>query len=142
MGAGSLRWRGLELLVRRSQLFGRSRRENSESPRDKRYVVYVNAEEQAALEARAVVAGGITVPRLLVESAMNANVQTRSDVRKFIAGVFELQDGLAAIGNNVNQIAKYANTERVYPSDAEATFEEVRRVARLIEATVQSWDLT
>lgn len=127
-------------MVRKSQLFRRSRRENSDEPRDRRYTVKVSAEEDAQLQARAAVAGGITVPRLMFEAAMNANVETKTDRLEVLRNIYALQNALASVGNNVNQLAKFANTEGHVPSDAAATLQEVRRVARLLEAASREWE--
>ena len=62
------------------RLFGRRRRANApaDDRRVKRYEVTATAKEQTWLEARAAVLQ-VTVPRLLVESAMNPNVRTDTD---------------------------------------------------------------
>ena len=51
---------------------------------------------------------GVSVPRLLVESALSG-VETPSDRREMIAELFEVRRLLATVANNVNQLAKMAN---------------------------------
>ncbi|WP_158251531.1 plasmid mobilization relaxosome protein MobC [Cryobacterium sp. M91] len=116
------------------RLFGRQRRANVDVPRDRRYTVKVNAEEDAQLRARAVVAG-VTVPRLMFESAMNAHIETDTARQEVIAEFFAVRRLMANVANNVNQLAKYANTESVFPQDAEAIVAEYRAIVpRLSDA--------
>ncbi|SEN93103.1 mobilisation protein (MobC) [Cryobacterium luteum] len=116
------------------RLFGRQRRANVDVPRDRRYTVKVNAEEDAQLRARAVVAG-VTVSRLMFESAMNAHIETDTARQEVIAEFFAVRRLMANVANNVNQLAKYANTESVFPQDAEAIVAEYRAIVpRLSDA--------
>ena len=143
MFAGSLRWAvvlecgevGDEMTEKSERrLFGRQRRANVDVPRDRRYTVKVNAEEDAQLRARAVVAG-VTVPRLMFESAMNAHIETDTARQEVIAEFFAVRRLMANVANNVNQLAKYANTESVFPQDAEAIVAEYRAIVpRLSDA--------
>ena len=116
------------------RLFGRQRRANVDVPRDRRYTVKVNAEEDTQLRARAVVAG-VTVSRLMFESAMNAHIETDTARQEVIAEFFAVRRLMANVANNVNQLAKYANTESVFPQDAEAIVAEYRAIVpRLSDA--------
>ncbi|MFS0795739.1 plasmid mobilization protein [Microbacterium sp. 1P10AE] len=119
------------------RLFGRQRRANSDTPRDAgRYVVKTNAEEDAQLRARAVVAG-VTVPRFLVEAGMNANVETSTEQKQTIAELFALARTLGTVANNVNQLARYANTEGRFPAEAEAVVAEYRGLSARIDETIR-----
>ena len=109
------------------RLFGRKRRENADQPRDRVYRVYVNANEDVQLQARAVVRD-VTVPRLLFESAMSADVQTSTDRKAAIAEMFVIRKLLANIANNANQLAKFANTEGSFPAEAESIITEYRAI--------------
>jgi hypothetical protein len=51
---------------------------------------------------------GVSVPRLLVESALDG-VETPTDRRRLVAELFETRRLLATVANNVNQLAKAAN---------------------------------
>jgi Bacterial mobilisation protein (MobC). len=116
------------------RLFGRQRRANADVPRDRRYVVKVNAEEDAQLRARAVVAG-VTVSRLLFESAMNAHIETDTERKEVVSEVFAVRRLMANVANNVNQLARYANSESVFPAEAEAVVAEYRSIVpRLSDA--------
>lgn len=119
------------------RLFGRQRRANSDTPRDAgRYVVKTNAEEDAQLRARAVVAG-VTVPRFLVEAGLNAHVETSTERKQTIAELFALSRTLGTVANNVNQLARYANTEGRFPDDAIAVVEEYRGLSARIDETIR-----
>ena len=67
-------------------------------------------EERERLRARAAELG-VSVPRLLVESALSG-VETPAERRAWIAELFEMRRLLATVANNVNQLAKVANIER------------------------------
>ena len=115
-------------------LFGRKRRKNADSPRQKFYSVYVSPEEDAQLQARALVRE-VTVPRFLFESAMAASVETSTDRKAAIVEMFEVRKLLASIANNANQIAKFANTESIFPAEAQSLVTEYRAIVpRLSEA--------
>ena len=138
--SGSLRWAGggdagvAEMSERR--LFGRQRRANVDGGREKSYRVYVTADEDAQLRARAVVAD-VTVPRFLFESAMDANIETSTDRKKAIAELFALTRLMATVSNNVNQLARYANTEGRFPADADAVVAEYRALAGKVEGVIE-----
>jgi hypothetical protein len=78
--------------------------------------VLLTVQEQAQLRARAG-ALGVSVPRLLVESALSG-VETPAERRGWIAELFELRRLLATVANNVNQLARTANTTGELPSRA------------------------
>ena len=117
------------------RLFGRQRRANAPGGREKSYRVYVTLEEDAQLRARAVVAD-VTVPRFLFESAMNANIETNTDRKKAIAELFTLTRLMANVSNNVNQLARYANTEGQFPEEAGVVVEDYRALAGKIEHAI------
>lgn len=78
------------------------------SPRLVRHVVKVSVEQEERL-VEAATGQGVTVPRLLVESALSGG-PGEAAARRAIAGeVFGLQRALGAIGVNLNQLARAAN---------------------------------
>jgi Bacterial mobilisation protein (MobC) len=86
---------------------GRARRSREPAPRRVYQQVTLTEPEREQLRERA--AGlGVSVPRLLVESALSG-VETPSDRRGMIAELFEVRRLLATVANNVNQLAKVAN---------------------------------
>ena len=72
--------------------------------------VTLTVEEQQRLRERAAQLG-VTVPRLMVESALSGTqtLTERADIRLRLDQVVQL---LANIANNVNQVAHQANIER------------------------------
>ena len=51
---------------------------------------------------------GVSVPRLMVEAALEGR-QTPTERRNEIAALFEIRRLLATVANNVNQLARSAN---------------------------------
>lgn len=87
----------------------RRRRANVQGGRVGDHRVKVSAEEEAALVKRASELG-VTVPRLLVESALAENDgKTAVERRDELAELFHMRKLLASVSNNVNQIARAAN---------------------------------
>ena len=102
-------------------VFGRRRRANATSgeKRTKRYPVTVTPTEAAELEAKAA-AAGMSVPRLLHESARSKYVETSTERKAAMAELFRIRREVAGIATNLNQLARYANTEGTFPAEAEA----------------------
>ena len=100
-------------------LFGRKRRANAEGgARQKFYKVKVTSGEQAQLEGRAI-EQRVTVPRLMVESALATTSETITERRQLAVQLVEIKDLLANLANNANQLAKFANTEQHVPDWAD-----------------------
>lgn len=118
----------------RARALRRRRRANVVGGRTHKHEVWVSAEEELALLGRANVAG-VSVPRLLVESAL----ADRSEDAGLGAGrmaaltdLFALTRLVAAMSRNVNQLAKVANATGELPAETEATLAAIRRtVGRL-----------
>jgi hypothetical protein len=138
--AGSLRWaRGGGTVTETYDrgVFGRRRRANATpgEKRTKRYPVTVTPTEAAELEAKAA-AAGMTVPRLLHESARSAHVETSTERKAAIAELFSIRREVAGIATNLNQLARYANTEGTFPAEAEALAVEFRQLFPKVTAAV------
>ena len=97
-----------------SRPVGRLRRRREAKPRRISQQVLLTEEEREQLRARAGELG-VSVPRLLVESALSG-VETPTERRAWIAGLFELRRLLATVANNINQLAKVANTSGEVPT--------------------------
>jgi Bacterial mobilisation protein (MobC) len=69
--------------------------------------VKLTAGERGELRVRAAELG-VSVPRLLVESALSG-VETPGERRRLVAELFETRRLLATVANNVNQLARAAN---------------------------------
>jgi hypothetical protein len=86
---------------------GRVRRAREQVARELIQKVKLTREEREQLRTRAA-ALGVSVPRLMVESALSG-VETPTDRRRTTAELFETRRLLATVANNVNQLARAAN---------------------------------
>ncbi|MGH2868170.1 MAG: plasmid mobilization protein [Solirubrobacteraceae bacterium] len=94
---------------------GRSRRDRQEVPRHASVKVRLSEDERAQLRARAAELG-VSVPRLMVESALARwDGQTATERRRELAELFEIRRLLATVANNVNQLARGANISGQVP---------------------------
>ena len=122
--------------VSERQLLGRSRRANSAGGRQKSYRVYVTEAEDGELRARAEEAS-VTVPRLLFEAAIAGQGETSTERLAIVAELFRVSRLMASVANNVNQLARFANTEGRFPEDAHEVLGEYRRVASQVEREIE-----
>lgn len=87
----------------------RKRQINIEGGRTVERKVRISEFQDRAIVAAAAVQG-MSVPRLMVESALaQEHGETMTERRESLTRLMQLQGQLAAIGNNLNQIAKTAN---------------------------------
>jgi hypothetical protein len=120
------------------RLFARRRRANAVGGRQHHHKVMVTPEEEGTL-ARLALAQRVTIPRLLVESALSAQTsETPTERRNALAELFAVHRLLAAISNNVNQIARATNATGEVGEDLAATLRAVRRTAERIDVTVDA----
>jgi len=88
-------------------------------------------------------AADMSVPRYLVESGLAVETgETVTERRNAIVKLFELHRLLAAVSNNVNQIAKATNATGQRQAETDATLAAVRRVAERIDAAVDELSLS
>lgn len=116
--------------------FRRKRRANAEAPRSHSHRVTVTAEEEARLVLMAEKAG-VTVPRLLIESAFSGDSETATERRVRTGELFGLARLLGRVSLNINQLAKVANATRSVPPETGPALDAVRRVAERIEAQLE-----
>lgn len=110
--------------------------------RHKRYIVRVSDVEEGYLR-RLALAHRVSVQRLLVESTMAAGAgESLAERRAVIANLFALYRLAANIANNVNQIAKVANTTGEVRLELAAVLDAVRRVAVRIDAQIDELSLS
>jgi hypothetical protein len=96
--------------------------------------VYVSEDEAVRL-AKLAAEQHVTVPRLLVESALSGR-ETPTQRRAVLAELFALRRSLAGMANNVNQIARVANTDGRAPVGTAAALEGIVRAVERIDATI------
>ncbi len=118
------------------KLFGRTRRANAAGGRERRVSVYVTPAEDELLASRAA-AQGVTVPRLLFESALNMNVTTSTERKAAIAELFAVSRLAGNVANNMNQLARFANSEGTFPAEASAAAEHYRELAGKIDSAIE-----
>lgn len=121
--------------VPRSRL-SRRRRANSPAGTKKRREVWVTAEEEAALIARAA-RENVTVPNLLLTAALSEGSETPTQRKAAMAELMAIHTLLARVSNNVNQIARHANAGDEFPQDAKAALAYVRQVAVRIDGAIE-----
>ncbi len=92
--------------------------------------------EEEALLVQLALAQGVTVPRLLVESALAVRGETSTERRAAMAELFAVRRLLAAVSNNVNQLARQANAGDGFPAEANAVLPAVRRVVGRIDSAI------
>lgn len=119
------------------RLFTRRRRANVDGGRQHEHKVKVSPEEEGLL-ARLAQAQRVTVPRLLVESALAvaAGAETPTERRDAMVELFAVHRLLAAISNNVNQMAKATNATGEVQAELVQTLRAVRRVAERIDLAI------
>lgn len=140
--AGSLRWAegmvGLVTEQSESRLFGRKRRANAPAGQKRvhRHVVKLTDEEEVQLAARAAVRS-VTVSRLMVEAAMSEKVVIEAEWKTVAADLFDLRSKMGYTANNMNQLAKFANTEGRFPDEVDAVMAEFRALIPRVSAAVE-----
>ncbi|WP_445263375.1 MobC family plasmid mobilization relaxosome protein [Pseudokineococcus sp. 5B2Z-1] len=111
---------------------GRRRRANVPGGRLHHHKVSVTPEEEAVL-VRLAESQGVTVVRLLVESAMAPQGETPAQRRAAMSELLSVHRQLAGIATNVNQLARHANAGEEFPPEARAVLARVRTLALRID---------
>jgi len=96
----------------------------------------VTPEEEALLLQRAE-ARKVTIPRLLVEAALaDGSGETATDRHDMLVELFRLRRYLAAVSNNVNQIARATNSGAPIGDELTHTLRAVRDTCLSIDAAL------
>lgn len=66
-----------------------------------------------------------------------AHVETSTERKQAIAELFAVSRTLANVANNVNQLARFANTEGQFPADAALLVGECRQLVGRIDETIR-----
>lgn len=112
----------------------RQRQGNVEGGRSVRRVARLSEFEDNALMLKAS-EQGISVQRLLVESALTFETgETATDRREAIANILQAQRQLAAIGNNLNQIARATNAGESIEAGIAGSLDYLRGVLGRLDA--------
>jgi len=102
------------------------------SVRGVRHVVRVDGDQEARLQARAD-ERGITVARLLVESALAGGADAAAVKAATMADLFMVVRLLGQVGNNVNQLARVANATGRLPPEVPAAAAALTRATTRLE---------
>ena len=113
----------------------RRRRTNVAGGRQHSHRVKVTEFEEARL-AQLAEAHRVSVPRLLVESALSEGGETSTQRRHAMAELFAIRRALAGTANNVNQIARVANAEGRVSAEMSATLGELDVRLRAIDVAI------
>ena len=106
----------------------RTRRSNAvDGPREKRVVVKLSDEEVARLQARAI-DQGVTVQGLMVAAALSDSIESVTERRRVGVELMRVQRLIGGTADNMNQIARKANTVHEVPSNFGTAIEEARNV--------------
>lgn len=70
-------------------------------------------EQEAQLQALAAARGGISIPRLLIESTLAVGALPDVDRRAALEVLFGLSRQVAGVANNVNQLTRMAHVEGI-----------------------------
>jgi uncharacterized protein (DUF1778 family) len=76
---------------------------------------------------------GLSAPRYLIEAGLSHSASDAADRRRVEWDLAQARVVLKAAGNNLNQLAKWANTNQALPTHIEAVLAEVRRVIEVVE---------
>ena len=113
----------------------RRRRENTPAGSKKRRDLWVTAEEEAALVARAE-RERVTVPNLLISAALSERSDSPTERRAIAAELMSLHNLLARASNNINQLARHANSTGEFPAEAPEALKFIRSVAMRIDDAI------
>lgn len=93
----------------------------------------MNAEVEARLVERAE-ARGITVSRLLVESALSGGADAAAARAELASELFSLMRVIGRIGLNINQLAKVANATGTVPPETRHALDAMARTSDRLTA--------
>ncbi|MDJ0358506.1 plasmid mobilization relaxosome protein MobC [Paenarthrobacter sp. PH39-S1] len=110
----------------------RRRRENRPAGTKKRREVWVTAEEDGALIAKAA-SQKVTVPNLLISAALSEYSDSPTERRALAAELMAVHTLLARSSNNINQLARQANATSEFPVEARESLKFIRSVAMRID---------
>ncbi|MEJ6490209.1 MobC family plasmid mobilization relaxosome protein [Leucobacter sp. USCH14] len=84
--------------------------------------------------ARSLHTVGVFPPLPRISTVISVSVE--AERKQAIAELFAIRREVGSIANNVNQLAKYANTESRFPKEAEALVAEFRALYPKLSAAV------
>ena len=109
------------------------------SPRSVRHVVKVTEEQEQRLLARAL-ERNITVPRLMVESALAGGAEAARAKSELAGELFRMTRAVSKIGVNINQLARATNATFEEQPETAAAFAAHGRVMARLEQLLEDLD--
>lgn len=122
-------------MVEQGQTRSRRQLRRPGSPRLVRHEVKVTADQEARLTAKAA-ARGVTVSRLLVESALAGGADAAAVKAALASEFFAVVRVLGKIGVNVNQLARAANATGEVPPAAAHALDAITRVCDRLQGLI------
>ncbi|MEV8150527.1 plasmid mobilization relaxosome protein MobC [Arthrobacter sp. NPDC080073] len=118
-----------------SRRFGRRRRANIDGPTQ--YVRVSMSEQERArlfmLEERT----GRSASEILVSGALySESSESLAERRALASELMAVRRYLAALSNNVNQLARHANATDLFPEEARVSLNRVRAIAERVNETI------
>ena len=121
-----------------ARLDSRKRQPNAAGARSVRRDVKLTVEQDLALQVMADELG-VSVPRLLVESTLaQSRGETAAERRELITALFMVQRSVAAVGNNLNQIARAANATGEVDASLGAVIEHISGSMKSLDEAIAS----
>lgn len=81
----------------------------------------------------------VSVPRLLVESTLaQSRGETAAERREMLTALFQVQRSIAAVGNNLNQIARAANVSGELEGDLSSLIQHIRGSMKNLDELISS----
>jgi uncharacterized protein (DUF1778 family) len=81
---------------------------------------------------------GLSAPRYLIEAGLSRSASDAADRRRVEWDLGQARVVLKAAGNNLNQLAKWANANHAFPDHIEVALREVHRAIEVIEDCVNA----
>ena len=81
---------------------------------------------------------GLSAPRYLIEAGLSRSASDAADRRRVEWDLGQARVVLKAAGNNLNQLAKWANANHALPDHIEAALGEVHRAIEAIEGCAKA----
>ncbi|WP_082955835.1 plasmid mobilization relaxosome protein MobC [Nocardia sp. 852002-51244_SCH5132740] len=113
----------------------RERQANVAGGRPHRTVVKLSDAEQTELSARAA-AAGVSVPRYLVDTAMGRD-DGEPGRAAAVGAILDLDEQVRRIGNNINQLTRYAHQHREVSEEIVPAFRAFVRMSLLLDETAR-----
>ena len=114
----------------------RRRRANTPGGRQHQHMVRVSEAEETHLKQLAA-EQEVTIPRLLIESALAGVGETPSQRRVAMTELFAIRRQLAGVTTNVNQIARAVNTDGRLPVGSAAAMAQIEDVVAKIDDAIE-----